>query len=93
VAEAARTTSSSRRQRRLLRVIFDASASRVRAPSPDIKMIDDMIAVDERDQNLAKPPREWEIGDVGMGARLRFLNPHQAQYGYLCAFQRFVGKL
>jgi uncharacterized protein len=61
--------------------------------APVIKMLDDMILVDERDQNMAKPPKDWGIGSEGLGAKLRFLNPHQAQYQFLCAWQRYGGKL
>lgn len=79
-------------ERRLLQVIFERFGLVYPVPK-EIRHIDYLILVDEREQNMAKAPRDWGIDDTGIGAKLRFLDPHQAQYEFLCAFRRYGGKL
>lgn len=61
-------------------------------PMPaEVKRMDNAILVDERDQAMAKPPRDWALTESALGVTLQFWSPEKAEYEFLAAFRRYGG--
>lgn len=54
---------------RLMRVIANKFGFEWPMPA-EVKRIDSAILADERDQVMAKPPRDWNLPEPGIGARM-----------------------
>lgn len=56
---------------------------------PDaVKYLDNQILLDERDQNCSVPPRDWNIPGVGLGVKLQYWTPKEAEQKFLEAFSK-----
>jgi uncharacterized protein len=62
--------------------------------APDIKAIDNRILMDERNQNMGKPPMPWVAYEQlePLGVALQFWRPARAAYEFKTAFYRYGGK-
>lgn len=58
-----------------------------------IKEADSRILVDERAQNMAPCPVEWNIPSQGLGVTLEFWSPSRAKAEFLMEFERLTGGL
>ncbi len=57
---------------------------------PEIKKLDNGILNDEREQNMVSPPRDWQVPDPAIGAKLQFWNPEQARHEFMDAFNAYA---
>lgn len=61
-------------------------------PLPDeIKRLDNAILADERDQVMAKPPKDWQLKEPALGIKLQCWSPFKARQEFLAAFRRYGG--
>lgn len=60
---------------------------------PEVKRLDNCILTDEREQNMAPPPKAWDVYEQfePLGVTLRFWPPAQASYQFTTAFYRYGG--
>jgi len=61
-------------------------------PIPDeVKRLDTLILVNERDQAMSTPPQDWDVPTVGIsGLILEFWNPVVAEIEFLRRFHRLL---
>lgn len=59
--------------------------------SPEVKRLDNAILADERDQVMAKPPRDWKLTEPALGIKLPCWSPFKARFEFLAAFRRYGG--
>lgn len=57
-------------------------------PMPDeVKRLDTLILVNERDQAMSTPPQDWEVPSVGIpNLTLKFWEPYRARHEFLRRF-------
>ena len=78
-------------ERRLEQVI--ATRFNYHYPYPDVvKQIDNAMLGAEMEQNMAKPPRDWELTESPLKVRLKFWAPTAAEQMFLKAFEMYGGK-
>lgn len=60
----------------------------------EIKRLDNCILTDEREQNMAPPPKAWDVYEQvePLGVILQFWPPAQASYQFTTAFYRYGGR-
>lgn len=79
-------------ENRLMRAIADRFDFQWPMP-PEVKRLDNAILVDERDQAMTRPPRDWNLPEPALGIELQFWTPQKARYEFLASFQRFGGHI
>lgn len=79
-------------ENRLMRAIADRFDFQWPMP-PEVKRLDNAILVDERDQAMTRPPRDWNLPEPALGVELQFWTPQKARYEFLASFQRFGGHI
>jgi hypothetical protein len=62
-------------------------------PMPaEVKRLDEAILADERDQNMTRPPRDWQLREPALGVKLRYWSPIDAAWQFENAFYHYGGK-
>jgi hypothetical protein len=65
----------------------------VEYPLPrEVKELDNRILADEREQNMATPPRPWVDNGAALGVRLEFWSPEKAAFEFLARFYQLGGQ-
>jgi hypothetical protein len=62
---------------------------------PEVKMLDNAILRDEREQNMApmdEPPAQWGDVSEGLGVKLGFWDPREAQHWFMRSFSKYGGQ-
>lgn len=77
-------------EERLQRTIAERFALRWPMPAR-VKILDNAILADERNQNMARPPQPWHDTGGPLGVELHFWTPAKASYEFLTAFYRYGG--
>jgi hypothetical protein len=77
---------------RLERVLADKYGLVYPYPA-EIKRLDNSILTDERQQNMAPPPKAWDVYETvdPLGVTLQFWTPAEACYRYTTAFYAYGG--
>lgn len=57
----------------------------------EVKRLDNAILADEREQNMALPPRAWVDNGAALGVRLQFWSPEKAAFEFLARFYQLGG--
>lgn len=60
----------------------------------EVKRLDNCILTDEREQNMAAPPKAWDVYEQvePLGITLKFWTPAEASYQFTTAFYRYGGR-
>lgn len=78
---------------RLMRVISTRYGFEWPLP-PEVKQLDNCMLTDEREQNMAPPPKPWDVYEQvePVGVKLKFWTPAEASWHFTSAFYAYGGR-